>query len=325
MHRSHISLRSFPATPVALAALALAVAAPAQILTKTITYSRFGGPPDNVKQTVFTYDAGLATATFGPRISITSLPGADGILFSPDGSLIVGGQADAVHRVDISTGNFTTVNAGGVLSFHVMLDPSGTKVWTAGIPGFLSDVPILPNFLPATPHTIVGDDLFITHLGFVGNQVFYSESFPSGLGNFGLFDINTFTTTRLFSLVDWAHGMTFDCFTGDLIVYANNSVVQINPATQTIRSQLDTTPLGTLQLDQGTSDGNGHLFIASNTGHMLFIDLTASGLVGSPLNFVAAPFLDDSIDDIAPDCGLGSPPSCPRTQGYWKNHLNWPH
>jgi hypothetical protein len=58
---------------------------------------------------------------------------------------------------------------------------------------------------------------------------------------------------------------------------------------------------------------------------MLFIDLTASGLVGSPLNFVAAPFLDASLDDIAPDCGLGSPPTCPLTQGYWKNHPEaWP-
>jgi hypothetical protein len=57
---------------------------------------------------------------------------------------------------------------------------------------------------------------------------------------------------------------------------------------------------------------------------MLFLDITASGLVGSPLTFVAAPFLDDSIDDIAPDCGLGAPPTCPRTQGFWKNHTDWP-
>jgi len=312
-------------TPAAAFALALLAApAAAQILTKTITYSRFSGPPDNIKQAAFTYNATLGTTSFGARVSITSVPGADGILFSPDGHLIVGGQTDAVHRIDVGTGAFTTVTAGGVQSFHVMLDPSGLKVWTAGIPGFLADVPVLPSFLNGTPHPISGDDVVVTHLAFIGNQVFYTASLPSGLGNFGTLDINTFTTTRLAALVPWAHGMTLDCFTGDLIAYANNSVAQINPTTHAIVSLLDTSPLGALQLDQGTSDGIGHLYIASNTGHMLFLDITASGLVGSPLTFVDAPFLDDSIDDIAPDCGLGAPPSCPRTQGFWKNHTKWP-
>ena len=78
-----------------------------------------------------------------------------------------------------------------------------------------------------------------------------------------------------------------------------------------------------LQLDQGTSDGLGHLFIASNTGHMLFVDITNTQTVGNP-DFVDAPFLDTFIDDIAPDCGLGSPPTTAHTQGFWKNHpRNW--
>lgn len=303
----------------------LAAAAPSQILNKVITYTRFAGPPANVKRATLTYNAGLATISFGPRTTITSTPGADGVLFSPDGFLIVGGQTDAVHRVNPTNGSFTTVTAGGAASFHVMLDPSGTKVWTAGIPGLLADVPVLPSFLNGTAHAISGDDFVVTHIAFAGNQAFYTASFPSGLGNFGTIDLATFTTTRIFTGVPWAHGLTLDCFTGDLVAYANNTVVQINPVSHAVVSTLDTSPLGPLQLDQGSSDGDGHLFLASNTGHMLFIDLTASGLVGSPLNFVAAPFLDDSIDDIAPDCGLGSPPACAFTQGYWKNHAAaWP-
>lgn len=301
-------------------------AAPAQILNKTLTYSRFAGPPNNVLRVVFTYDAGLSTVGFGPRIPVASLPGADGLLFAPDGHLIVGGQTDAVHRVDPVTGTFTSVTTGGGVAFHVMLDPSGLKIWTASdpIPGTFADVPILPVFANGTQHAIGGDDPGVTHLAFVGNQAFYTLSLPTGPGNFGTFDVNTLTTTRLAANVPWAHGMTLDCFTGDLIAYANNSVAQIDPVSHAVVSLLDTSALGHLELDQGTSDGDGRLYIASNTGHMLFIDLTASGLVGSPANFVAAPFLDAALDDIAPDCGLGAPPTCPLTQGYWKNHPEWP-
>ena len=326
MHRK----RTLQRLATSLGGLALlgicGTSAPAQVLTKTITYTRFSGPPDNVKRVQFTYNAGTATVAFGPRITITSTPGADGVLFSPDGSLIVGGQANAVYRVDPGSGLFTAVTAGGTSAFHVMLDPSGTKVWTGGIPGGISDVPVIPLFLNGTAHAVVGDDTLITHMTFIGNQVFYTTSLPSGLGNWGTIDLNTFTTTRLAQNVPWAHGMCFDCLTEDLMVYANNMLVQIDPVSHNILSTLDLSGLGFfIQLDQGTSDGQGHLYIASNTGHMLFVDLAASGLVGSPLNFVAAPFLDDSIDDIAPDCGLGAPPSCPRTQGYWKNHASaWP-
>jgi hypothetical protein len=106
------------------------------------------------------------------------------------------------------------------------------------------------------------------------------------------------------------------------MVYANSQVAQIDPVSQSIVSLLDVGPLN-LQLDQGTSDGQGRLYIASNTGHMLFIDITKTQTVGNP-DFVDAPFLDQFIDDIAPDCGLGSPPTAPHTIGYWKNHdENW--
>jgi hypothetical protein len=77
-------------------------------------------------------------------------------------------------------------------------------------------------------------------------------------------------------------------------------------------------------MDQGTSDGVGHIYVASNTGYIVFVDMTISGLVGSP-DFVDAPFCDTFLDDLAPDCGLGGRPNCPRSQGYWKTHgVRWP-
>src|SRR6185503_8582582 len=78
MHRK----RTLQRLATSLGGLALlgicGTSAPAQVLTKTITYTRFSGPPDNVKRVQFTYNAGTATVAFGPRITITSTPGADG-------------------------------------------------------------------------------------------------------------------------------------------------------------------------------------------------------------------------------------------------------
>jgi len=295
----------------------LSGSAAAQILRKTITYTRFVSGPDNVKQVLFTYDPASGTTGFSNYVAVATTPGADGILFAPDGDLIIGGQADAVHKIVIANGNFTTVTAGGIRAFHVMLDPSGDKVWTAGIPGGLADVPLNP-FRNGTAHPVSGGDTFITHIAFAKGQAFYTTSFPSGLGNFGTIDLNTFTTTQLQALVPWAHGMTLDCYTGHLMVWANSHVAQIDPVSHAIVSQLDVSPLN-LQLDQGTADGLGRLYIASNTGHMLFVDLTISRTIGTP-DFVDAPFLDTFIDDIAPDCGLGAPPTAPHTLGFWKNH-----
>jgi hypothetical protein len=309
---------------VSLLSCFLAAPAPAQVFTNTMTYTRFAGPPENVKRVDVTYDAGAATLSLGPRIPIASTPGADGILFAPDGFLIVGGQGNAVHRVDPSDGSFTTVTAGGVASFHVMLDPRGNKVWTAGNLGALAEIPLFPTFANGIPRPLSGDDLLITHLGFVGSRVYYTASTPIGFGNFGTIDMNTFVTTRLYTNVPWSHGMAFDCFTGHLMAFGSNQVAQIDPASGAVVSLLDLAPFG-FQFDQGTADGVGHLYIASNTGHMLFVDLKNTSLVGSPLNFVAAPFLDSFLDDIAPDCGLGSPPTHPRTIGYWRNHEEkWP-
>jgi hypothetical protein len=307
--------------PFAYALPFLVAAAPAQTLEKVITYTRFAGPPQNVKQARFLYDAALGTTSFTNIETIATTPGADGVLFAPDGDLVIGGQGNATHKVVISSGSFTTVTPGGVQSFHVMLDPSGTKIWTAGNPGPLGSVPLYP-LAEGTYHPLQGDDQFITHLLFTPNRVYYTSSFIFGLGHFGILDLTTFTTQRLYSDVPWAHGMTLDCYTGHAIAFANGFVAQIDPATDEVVSVLDATPLG-LILDQGTADGVGHLFIASNTGYMLFIDMTLSRRVGNA-DFVDALFLDSFIDDIAPDCGLGAPPTCPQTKSYWKHRCEWP-
>lgn len=324
MKSNTVSMRSV-ATVLGAITVSFAIAAPvsAQTITRRLTYTRFFGSP-NVKEAVVTYDAAAGTTSIATPTAITHTPGADGVMFVPDGDLIVGGQGDALYKVDYPSPSFTSATVGGTFAYHVMLDPSGTKVWSSGNYGYLASTPLYP-FADGTFQPLNGDDQLITHVIFTPHGNFYTSSLPTGNGNFGRIDMNTFTTTRLFTDVRWAHGACYDCYTGDVLVFANDRIAQFDPATQTVVSQLDLTPLGLLiNLDQGTSDGEGHLYVASNTGYLLFVDMSISRDVGNP-DFVDAPFLDTFVDDIAPECGLGARPSCPHSQGYWKTHGHaWP-
>jgi hypothetical protein len=62
----------------------------AQTFSRTLTYTRFFGTP-NIKQATLTYDAAAGTTSLTTPIAITHTPGADGLLFAPDGDLIIGG------------------------------------------------------------------------------------------------------------------------------------------------------------------------------------------------------------------------------------------
>ncbi|MEQ1631696.1 MAG: hypothetical protein ABL997_04950 [Planctomycetota bacterium] len=295
----------------------------AQTYSKTLTYTRFFGTP-NVKQVTLTYDAAARTTSLTTPTAITHTPGADGLLFSPDGDIIIGGQGDALYKIAYPTPAFTSANVGGTFAYHVMLDPSGSKVWSSGNYGYLAETPLYP-FANGTFRPLNGDDQLVTHVIFTPHGAFYTASLPTGNGHFGRIDMNTFTTTRLFTDVRWSHGAALDCYTGDIMVFANDRIAQFDPVSQTVVAELDLAPLGLLiNLDQGTADGDGHLYVASNTGYLVFVDLTLSRDVSNP-DFVDAPFLDHFLDDIAPECGLGAPPTCPLSQGYWKNHrAAWP-
>ena len=149
-----IANRLSPIAAVLCAAAATMPALSAQTFTKTLTFSRFADFP-NIKEVTLTYDASLGTTTLTTPAWIAHTPGADGILFAPDGDLIVGGQGNAVYKVDYPNFTYTGVTAGGVNSFHVMLDPRGDKIWTAGNLGELASVPLSP-FANGTARPLTG-------------------------------------------------------------------------------------------------------------------------------------------------------------------------
>ena len=60
------------------------------------------------------------------------------------------------------------------------------------------------------------------------------------------------------------------------------------------------------RLDQGTVDGMGHLFVASNTGHLVFVDYAANPYKRINDNvLVHVQWIDNYLDDLAPLSGAG--------------------
>jgi hypothetical protein len=260
--------------------------------------------PPAVKKVAFTYDS--SGFRVEKRELIARLPGADGIVFSPKGKLIVGGGATGlVFEVDPESGDVQQVKSGVSGAYHVSVDPSGTSVWTAGIPGALAQVPIEP-FADGTPRAVTGDDPFVTSVGFALGKAFYTTSDPNGGGNFGRIDLTTMRTTRITADLRGAHGITFDEYTGSLFLFGSFSMLQIDSGTpEIIASQRE---MPGLRFDQGTVDGHGHLFVADNDGKLVFVDYSATRKVGDPRNRVETRFLDPFLDDLAPLTGPGARP-----------------
>jgi LPXTG-motif cell wall-anchored protein len=260
--------------------------------------------PPSVKKVSFTYDSN--GFQIGRRILIANLPGADGIVFSPDGTLIVGGGATGlVFEVDPESGEYEQVKSGADAAYHVALDPSETRIWTAGLPGALASVPISP-LQEGTLQALQGDDPFISSVGFAHGRAFYTASDPNGGGNFGRIDLEAMQTQRLKQDLRGAHGITFDQFTGSLMLFGSFAILQIDTATPDIISSQREIP--GMRFDQGTVDGNGHLFAADNYGKLVFIDYSATRKVGDTANRVETRFLDPNLDDLAPLTGPGARP-----------------
>ncbi len=99
-----------------------------------------------------------------------------------------------------------------------------------------------------------------------------------------------------------AHGLTFDLFTNNLFASSGNNIEQLDAAGNVL-----STVTGPGSFDQAAVDGQGHLFVASKSGFLEFVDYDATKLIGAAGNFTVSPFLADSLDDIAPLSGIGAP------------------
>lgn len=271
----------------------------------TLYYTRHEGSV-NVRKVSFNYN-GQSAFTLSTPADVAQVGGADGILFAPDGDILVGGASNVLYKVDPRTGGSVSANTDGYDSYHLALDPSQTKVWTAALPGTLVEVPLNP-FSNGTSHQLAGDNLDVTSIAFdAQGRAYYTASGAAGGGDYGRIDLKTFTTQRANEdPLPAAHGMVYDSFTNTLVMFGADHVTQLNPDTLAIVSDLNLAD-GNLQLDQGTVDGLGHAYVADNGGKLLFIDYSTTGRVAANGNFRALQFLDDGLDDVAPIFGLGAP------------------
>ena len=268
-------------------------------------YTQYSGS-QNVRQAVVNYN-GSSFSIVSQKTVAGGFAG-DGLVFAPDGSLLIGSGGPYVYEVNPITGSTTRAYTGGSGAFHLALDPSGKFLYTAAQPGAVGVIPLDP-FGNGTSHAVTGDDNGVAAIAFDSSGNAYYTTSNGGYdtnSNFGRIDLTTFTTTRTISGLVAAHGMTFDPFTGDMILVGGNQVAQVDLKTMTVVSTLTLGNPGSYQLDQGTADGHGHLFVCDNFGHLLFIDYSQTGLVGDPSDFVAIPKFDSYPDDVAPLSSLGA-------------------
>jgi hypothetical protein len=279
-------------------------------------YTRFADAP-NVKAVHFSYD-GSTTFTLNAPTVIGTTPGADGITGNPQNSnlLIIGNQGGAISTINKLNGSVNTV-ASPVAVYHVAI-PDSTTALGSGIPGSLARFEINPGGLlsPGVTITLGGNDTVVTTIISTPSGFYYTSSGAGGFGSFGTLTFNnadvglatTATTTRLLSTVASAHGATYDPFTGDIILFGDGNIGQydIGSATLTERGFAGET------FDQGAVDGQGHMFVASNGGDLLFMDYSASSsIVSGGGNFAVTRFLDTSLDDVAPLIGSGGTRNVP--------------
>jgi len=289
----------------ALAGLTLTTGQAGTIFSGTLYYTNFQGGGDNVNKFAYSYDQAAQSLTLGPVVGIAATPGADGIIFDPAGNLLIGGQGTGkVYEVNPSTGTFTSVTPGSTgadqNSFHLALDPSGTKFYTSDFRGPLDIVP-LPFGTQGSTRTISGGDPGVTQIAFAPNgNVFYVNGSPNGGGNLGLINLTTGVTSQLFSSVTPAHGLIFDPFTGLMTFFGAG---ETGTMTQT-GTGLKTSASLNGDFDQGAVDGFGHALVAGNND-VTFIDYSISHDITHPDKVIIETGFAN-IDDVAPLVGAGS-------------------
>jgi DNA-binding beta-propeller fold protein YncE len=297
----------------------------------TLYFTRFSGTP-NVESVGFHYNSGSHALTYDPQHVLASVNGADGIMFAPNGNLLVTSNSVAsVYRIDASTGSvLQTVSTGiGLSNFHMALDPSGTQFYSSNryqqTTGPLSTYAIAPNgtISNATTTAITGPvDTNVTQLAFAPNgKVLYTDGTPNSNGTVGLFTLgNPNTTDHLLGATLSAHGVVYDPFTGLWTMFGGGAVGTLDPnagSDAAIAASLKQRTGINVDFDQGSVDGFGHALIAGNN-QITFIDYSQTHDITSALNTIIIRSADNgggsftNIDDVAPLVGLGSQGGVPE-------------
>jgi hypothetical protein len=305
-------LRKILLIGAAAAGLAIAAAqgAMATVWSGTLYYTYYGQAP-NVASVTYGYNDVTHSFTVSSPSYITTTPGADGIIFAPNGNLLIGGQGSgAVYEVNPTTGAIVHSAPPGSpganqASYHLTMDPSGTKFYTSDFGGPLDTVPF--PLAGGSTTAITGSEGGVTQIAFGHGVVFYVNGSPNGFGNLGTIDLTTGATSRIYSSVMPAHGLIYDPY-ADLMTMFGDGYVGTMSAVD--GSGLLTGGPFTCDFDQGAVDGHGHALVAG-CGAITLIDYSISHDITHPDYYqVVGGF--GTIDDVAPLVGSGSNPNVPE-------------
>jgi len=283
--------------------------------SNTIFYTTFVNTPDRVYSVDYSYD-GVANFQVMNDVSLCSGIGADGISQNPQNPdlLLVGGQTNLIHTCSKSTGVTVTTTSNGPSIFHLEV-PDATSVYGNGICGQPVFFTINPDGTvnPGQPVAMAGSDASWCQLIDTPAGFFYASNIIYGTVNFA--NPTTATTARLHGPGgsisgsvpgNGAHGGVYDPFSNTVITFGSNTVNQFDLTGNLI----GTRAFGGAGFDQGTVDGNGHLFIASNP-NLFFLDYSADGNIANAAHFSSLVFVKSALDDVAPLVGAGSTDPCP--------------
>jgi len=290
-------------------------------------YTLITGHPD-VMQVSYSYDAMGHFVLGTPTGVADASPSADGLIFAPNGDLLVGGQhSDQVYQYTTGGAYVASPSTDATspeASFHLFYDSTRNAVFTSDTydgfgTGALSVLPFdgAGILQTGTKYSVGGDDHGVTSLVDAGSYGWFyikDDGNPNGKGNFGSVDLSSLssiTTTRLYSSVNSAHSMTWDAFTNRITMFGGGYVGTWDPSNPTA-GPVESSQI-TCDFDQGAVDGQGHALIAG-CNQITFIDYSATGDITSSLNFVSVVGGFNQIDDVAPLSGPGSHTGTPEPQ-----------
>ncbi|PWL03714.1 hypothetical protein [Hallerella porci] len=325
---------------------------------ETVYYTRYSEQL-SAKAVDYYYDGNGYLKLYNRRL-LCRTRGADGIIHHPDGDLVVAGQNNnEIYKVsksakDTLTNQCVTKTVSsqvGSSTFHLMMNPDNTVLWSAGIPGNLVSF--------ATDSTgkmdrirqvkVYGDVNNITTIVWdKSQQAYYTRSDNMGEGSYAQFgkivdttcainakpcpanQITGLKTKTLISGLNGAHGASFDDYSETILLFGGTHIVQIDPSNPSkIAADVDLnkylfTPSNENHwvgynrwlLDQGTADHKGHIFVASNSGHLIFVDFTSNPnkLIDNNI-LIHVQWIDNYLDDVAPMAGAGSNRQSANTEG----------
>lgn len=273
--------------------------------------TRFAGTP-NIGRFDYHYD-GVTFSLSNIDWFATTL-GADGIVGNPQkpGHLLVGAQQyNGIHDVDSVYGT-TITYAAPTQVYHLVVVDEQTVLGNS-IPGSIARFTVSPTGAldGGKIVTLIGDDAWVTQVIPTPAGYFYtSDSGGKGHGAFGKLAFSkdglSAISTRLMADLPSAHGATYDPFSNTILSFGDEHITQMDLSGNIVGDLVVPSPEWyPMHFDQGSVDGAGHVFVASNTGHLAFVDYSASGKIGDGSNFVDVKFIEFYLDDVAPLIGFG--------------------